>query len=79
MTPDEVKHVLSALKPLAYDAQKYKALTDYLSYKIQREHKVLEALTDPIQIHRSQGKIQAFRSLMSLRDEVVSSDTNQYG
>lgn len=76
MTPEEV---LSALKPLAYDAQKYKALIDYLSYKIQREHKVLEALTDPIQIHRSQGKIQALRALTSLRDEVVSSDKPQYG
>lgn len=75
MTPEDVKHLFSAIKPLVYDAQKYKALTEYLSYRIEREHKTLEALTDPIQIHRSQGKIQAFRSLMSLREEVLTSDS----
>jgi hypothetical protein len=70
----EELNILSALKPLCYDAQKYNSLVDYLQLRIQREQKRLEDLTDPIQIHRSQGKIHAFRNLMKLRDEVISQD-----
>lgn len=76
MTDEEVKHVLSALKPLVHDAQKYNALMAYLDYRVKREHKSLEDLTDPIQIHRSQGKVHALRVLKRLREEVMSLDSN---
>lgn len=67
-------NILSALKPLCYDLQKYESLVAYLEMKIKREQSQLEHATDPIQIHRSQGKIQALRSLMKLRDEVLGSE-----
>lgn len=67
-------NILSALKTLCYDAQKYNALMDYLHMRIGIEQKRLEDLTDPIQIHRSQGKIHALRALTRLRDEVISKD-----
>ena len=67
-------NILSALKPLVHDAQKYNALCDYLQLRIEREHKSLETLLDPIQIHRSQGKIQALKLLSNLRQEVLAGD-----
>ena len=68
-------NIISALKPLVYDPQKYNALLDYLDMRIQREYKMLESSIDPIQIHRSQGKIQAFKLLKNLREEVLSGDS----
>jgi hypothetical protein len=68
------KNILSALKPLCYDAQKYNAFVDYLQMRIGVEQKRLEDLTDPIQIHRSQGKIHALRALIKLRDEVLAKE-----
>ena len=68
----EQLNILSALKPLCYDAQKYDALVGYLQMRIGMEQKRLEDLTDPIQIHRSQGKIHALRALTKLRDEVIN-------
>lgn len=70
----ELKNILSALKPLCHDAQKYNAFMEYLEHKIQLEQKRLENLSDPIQIHRSQGKIQSFRALMMLREEVLAGE-----
>jgi hypothetical protein len=70
----EVLNILSSLKPLCYDLQKYNALLSYLEMKVKREQSQLEHATDPIQIHRSQGKIQALRSLMKLREEVLGSE-----
>jgi hypothetical protein len=70
----EQLNILSALKPLCYDVQKYDALVDYLHMRVGMEQKRLEDLTDPIQIHRSQGKIHALRALTKLRDEVISRD-----
>ena len=68
----EQLNILSSLKPLCYDPQKYNALMDYFQMRIVMEQRRLEDLTDPIQIHRSQGKIHALRALMKLRDEVVN-------
>ena len=70
----EELNILSSLKPLCHDAQKYSALMDYFQMRIEREYKRLEDLTDPIQIHRSQGKIHSLRALLRLRDEVISKE-----
>ena len=65
---------LSSLKPLVLDTQKYNALMEYLDFRIDREGKQLEDVTDPVQIYREQGMIKAYRRLKSLRDEVLASD-----
>lgn len=77
MTDEEVKGILSALKPVVHDAQKYNALMAYFDYRIKREHRSLEDLTDPIQIHRSQGKVHALRILKQLREEVLSLENSR--
>lgn len=64
----------SSLKPLVYNSQNYNALMDYLAFRIERESKVLEDLTDPVQVHRSQGKIKAYRMLQTLREEVLATE-----
>lgn len=65
---------LSPLKPLVHDAQKYNALIQYLQNRIAVESKRLEDLIEPQQIYVAQGRIKAFRTLLSLRDEVLSED-----
>lgn len=65
---------LSPLKPLVHDAQKYNALIQYLQNRIALESKRLEDLIEPQQIYVAQGRIKAFRTLLSLRDEVLSED-----
>lgn len=69
---------LSPLKPLVYDAQKYNALMDYVQTRITLESKRLEDLVEPQQIYLSQGRIKAYRSLLSLREEVINSE-DQHG
>jgi hypothetical protein len=71
MDKDQV-NIISALKPLCHDVQKYNALMDYFQMRIKIEQKRLEDLTDPIQIHRSQGKVHMLRALSRLRDEVIN-------
>jgi len=66
---------LSPLKPLVYDAQKYNALMDYLNGRIEKEMRVLEDLTDPVHIYKSQGKIKAYRMLQNLRNEVIAAES----
>ena len=65
---------LSPLKPLVYDAQKYNALVEYLMNRIALESKRLEDLVEPQQIYVSQGRIKAYRSLLTLREEVINSE-----
>lgn len=73
MQKDQI-NILSALKPLCHDVQKYNSLMDYFRMRIEIEQKRLEDLTDPIQIHRSQGKIHMLRALSNIREEVVNRD-----
>jgi hypothetical protein len=43
---------------------------DYLDYKIEEQHKIMEQSDDSISIHRSQGYVMALKRLKLLRDEV---------
>ena len=65
---------LSSLKPLVLDTQKYNALMEYLDFRIDRDSKPLEDVTDHVQVYREQGMIKAYRRLKSLRDEVLASE-----
>jgi|TARA_R100000149_G_scaffold47577_1_gene19259 hypothetical protein len=43
---------------------------DYLDYKIEEQHKIMEQSDDSISIHRAQGYVMALKRLKLLRDEV---------
>jgi len=47
---------------------------EYLDFRIDRESKQLEDVTDLVQVYREQGMIKAYRRLKSLRDEVLASE-----
>ena len=69
--------VLSALKPLINNKQMYEALMDYLDYRLQREQTLLENANDLVSIHRSQGRIAAYRVLKGIKQEVSSYEQNR--
>jgi|TARA_B110000908_G_scaffold49692_1_gene60732 hypothetical protein len=62
-----------SLKKLVNDKILWDAFGLELDALIGAEHKTLESLSDPMQMHRSQGKIQAYRNLKYLRDKVNGS------
>ena len=61
------------LKPFLVDRQKYELFQEYLEQLIANQHTNMESLTDPIQIHRAQGAIGAYRKLHRLRDDILRS------
>ena len=48
----------------------HNSFNDYLEELIKKEHASLENAQSIISINQSQGKIQAYRRLMYLREEV---------
>ena len=50
------------------------SFNDYLEELIKQEHASLENATSVVFINRSQGKIQAFKRLMYLREEVNNAE-----
>lgn len=62
---------MSNLRPLVYDSQKYNALMEYLTDKIENKKSSLVGQVDSVQIYRLQGEIMALRGLLTLREEVL--------
>lgn len=59
-----------SLKTLVNNKELWDAFNQELDALIAIEHKSLENLTDAVQVHRCQGKIQAYRQLKFLREKV---------
>tara|TARA_R110000823_G_scaffold22099_1_gene66308 strand:- start:314 stop:502 length:189 start_codon:yes stop_codon:yes gene_type:complete len=59
-----------SLKTLVNDKQVWDAFLEELDERISQQHRSVEAISDPIEVYRAQGKIAAYRSLKYLRDKV---------
>jgi len=58
-----------SLKLLVNNHTIWTSFEDYINARIQVEYKSLEVLTEPHDIYRAQGRVQALKRLLSLRDE----------
>jgi hypothetical protein len=58
------------LKPLVNNRELWTDFLQELDTNIQRCYKKLEQLSDPVEIYRAQGEIQALRKLEKLREKV---------
>lgn len=47
------------------------AIEEYANYRIEVIQKILEQVTDPIQIYQAQGQIRELRHLFKLKDTSV--------
>ena len=59
-----------SLKPLVNNHELWTDFLQELDTNIQRCYKKLEQLSDPVEIYRAQGEVQALASLQKLRDKV---------
>ena len=59
-----------SLKQLVNTKEIWDAFNEELDALIEIEHKSLETLSEQLHIHRSQGKVQAYKYLKNLRDKV---------
>ena len=59
-----------SLKPLVNNHELWNDFLQELDTNIQRCYKKLEQLSDPVEIYRAQGEIQALRKLEKLREKV---------
>ena len=53
------KQILSQLKTLVNNPKLINHFNDYLDYKIDEQHKIMEQSDDSISIHRAQGYVMA--------------------
>lgn len=58
------------LKPFVNNHELWTDFLKELDTNIQRCYKRLEQVSDPIEIYRAQGEVQAFQKLAKLRDKV---------
>ncbi len=58
------------LKPFVNNRDLWKDFLQELDTRVQSCYKKLEQLSDPTQIYRTQGEIQALKNLTKLRDKV---------
>lgn len=68
---------LGRLKPLVNDPVLWKAFEEYVQSKIKFSHEQMERQVDPVFIYREQGRTEALRKLLKLRDEVNGADDRQ--
>jgi TATA-binding protein-associated factor Taf7 len=59
-----------SLKPLVNNHELWTDFLQELDTNIQRCYKKLEQLSDPVEVYRAQGEIQALRKLEKLREKV---------
>lgn len=59
-----------SLKPLVNNHELWNDFLQELDTNIQRCYKKLEQLSDPVEIYRAQGEIQALHKLGNLREKV---------
>lgn len=60
------------LRPFVVDRGRWELFQEHLTNLIDNEHKQMEQATDPIQIHRSQGAVTAYRRLYKLRENITN-------
>lgn len=58
------------LRPFVNDKVLWKDFLEELDQRIANAHKSLEQATDPVLIHRYQGRIEELRNLKMLREKV---------
>lgn len=58
------------LKPFVNNHELWTDFLEELDTRIQVCYKKLEQLSDPVEIYRAQGEVQALRKLEKLRDKV---------
>lgn len=58
------------LKPFVNNKDLWEDFKQELDNRIQTCYKKLEQVSDPVEIYRAQGEIQALKSLQKLRDKV---------
>jgi hypothetical protein len=58
------------LKPFVNNKELWTDFQQELNNRIQGCYKKLEQVTDPVDVYRTQGEIQALKNLMKLRDKV---------
>ena len=63
----------SKLKGLVSNQAQWDKFTDYLSFLIEQQHRVMEQSDNVVAMHRAQGAVYQLRRLKLLRDEVLKS------
>jgi TATA-binding protein-associated factor Taf7 len=58
------------LKPFVNNRDMWDDFLEELDHRIQDCHRKLEQVTNPVEIHQTQGEIFALRKLKKLRDQV---------